>query len=319
MSKQHHPDVSTASLEEAKKKFTDIQRANEVLSDKRRRKMYDMRGEEGLQMLEQHLTSGQQQQQHPFAHLFGGAESSFKGPDAEVRLEVNLVDFFTGGERLLNLKKRKVCPVCRGQGYPADVTMRQCSSCRGQGIIRQRIQFAPGMMQEVQQHCPHCQGRGKVPTHLCHRCHGHRLVDGVSNLHVPVEKGGTEGQAVVFEMEAEEQVDRLPGDLTVRLYSTPHPRFSRRRRHGGPAEDPENNLDLDTILVITLKEALLGFRHTFLHMDEQEEVVVEKSGITAHGYGDHAAGEGHAAAARAVGARGLVRHDQSPDAVLSYQ
>ncbi|MES1911003.1 MAG: hypothetical protein MHM6MM_003507, partial [Cercozoa sp. M6MM] len=61
-----------------------------------------------------------------------------------------------------------------------------------------------------------------------------------------------------------------PGNVRVQLEVQKHRRF---RRSGN---------DLHTSLVVSLKEALLGFEKTVTHMDGRK-VVVKRHGVTAHG------------------------------------
>ena len=65
LSKKHHPDLAGESSRELYQK---IQRAYEVLGDRKKRKVYDIRGEEGVKQLES--PSGGQHHD-PFAALFG--------------------------------------------------------------------------------------------------------------------------------------------------------------------------------------------------------------------------------------------------------
>lgn len=273
LSRQLHPDVAKTDAD--RKRYSEVNRAYEVLSDKRKRKMYDMRGEAGLEMLEEQQAQGNQGGGNPLAQMFGfaGGGDGLRGPDAEMRMEFDLRYFFTGGETEVRVTKQKVCAHCKGQGAEPNSPMTACPQCGGQGMLRQRVQFGPGMVQEFQQVCPACQGAGKRAKNACHVCHGNRVVRGEAVLNVELERGTPEGHRVTFEMEGEENPDTIPGDLVIALFSKPHPRFKRRR----------NGLDLDTTLEITLKEAMLGFEKQFTHLDDKEVVTVSKEGVTPFG------------------------------------
>nr|CCC96151.1 hypothetical protein, unlikely [Trypanosoma congolense IL3000] len=81
-----------------------------------------------------------------------------------------------------------------------------------------------------------------------------------------------EGHVVTFEMEADESPDLIPGDLLLSVRTKPHPTFSRR----------SNNVDLDMKLVVSLKEALLGFKRRVKHLDGTE-FSVSATGVTQYG------------------------------------
>jgi DnaJ-related protein SCJ1 len=73
--------------------------------------------------------------------------------------------------------------------------------------------MGPGMVMRQQVHCPHCRGKGHTIKHHCRVCHGHRVVKKPKEFEVEIEKGMTDGQTVVFENEAEQNPDYLPGDV----------------------------------------------------------------------------------------------------------
>ncbi|AIO01232.1 chaperone protein DNAj, putative [Leishmania panamensis] len=265
LSRLYHPDV--AKTEEDKAKYSQVNRAYEVLSDKRKRKIYDMRGEQGLAQLEElDRTKGSPGGgMNPLAQLFGmRTDNGLRGPDMELEAKVDLAKLFTGGQDILRINKRRVCQACKGSGADATAAVVQCRQCGGQGVLRQRIQLAPGMIQEVHQRCTSCGGAGRRPERVCPVCRGRKVMQGSSTIVLELEPGMTENSVLKFEMEAEESPDRLPGDVVVRVHTHPHPVFSRRR----------NQLDLDTSLTLTLKEALVGFDRNITHLDGEEQVRV---------------------------------------------
>jgi len=105
-----------------------------------------------------------------------------------------------------------------------------------------------GMMQmQMQTACDRCGGRGSVTAQNCPHCQGHKVVNDKKTLTVQVEKGMKDGDEVVFEREAEQIPDMIPGDLIFTVKQRPHPRFKR----------VNDNLFVD--LSVSLEEALLGF------------------------------------------------------------
>ncbi|TPP47351.1 DnaJ C terminal domain family protein [Leishmania donovani] len=176
LSRLYHPDV--AKTEEDKAKYSQVNRAYEVLSDKRKRKVYDMRGERGLEQLE-HIDRSKDTPgggMNPLARLFGmRVDDGLRGPDMELEAKVDLAKLFTGGQETLQVNKQKVCHACKGNGADTKAAIVQCRQCGGEGVLRQRIQFAPGMIQELHQKCPSCGGAGRRPERLCSVCRGNKL------------------------------------------------------------------------------------------------------------------------------------------------
>ena len=74
-------------------------------------------------------------------------------------------------------------------------------------------------------------------------------------LSFDIEPGMADGEKVVFEREAEQHPDVIPGDVVFILKQKPNKRFKRVL----------NNLY--TEMEVTLQEALLGFRKKLVHLD----------------------------------------------------
>merc|ERR1711959_599546 len=55
LSLKYHPDKWSGDTKVAEKKFAEIAKAYEILSDKKKRKTYDTQGEEGLKNLQQQV------------------------------------------------------------------------------------------------------------------------------------------------------------------------------------------------------------------------------------------------------------------------
>lgn len=73
--------------------------------------------------------------------------------------------------------------------------------------------MGPGMVMRQQVHCPHCRGKGKTIKEHCHVCRGQRVSRKPKEFEVDIEKGMKEGETIVFENEADQSPDYLPGDI----------------------------------------------------------------------------------------------------------
>lgn len=275
LSKQYHPDLKGESTREHYQK---IQRAYEVLGDRKKRKVYDMRGEEGLKQLEQ----PQQQHADPFAQLFGfggGNQQTNKGQNINMLMLVTLEDMYNGGAHTVKFSKQKLCKSCRGSGAATKGDLVQCPNCRGSGVEMQRIQLAPGFVQQVQQPCSHCGGKGKRIGKKCPTCNGDKVVKSTMTLGVDIEQGTPENFDLVYDMEADQSPDQIPGDVIFTVSSVAHPRF---RRQGD---------DLYATQKLSLKEALLGFEKSLQHLDDHQVDLVAED-VTQHGTVQRLEGEG---------------------------
>jgi len=281
LSREHHPDLKG---EESREMYKKIQRAYEVLSDRKKRKVYDMRGEEGLKQLEK---AGAQQNQHqqmdPFARMFfgggGGGDGAERTPNVEMVLLCTLEDVYSGASHTVRINKQRLCKKCRGTGAASKADFQECKACKGRGQVTQRVQLAPGFVQQVQQPCPRCAGKGKVIKKKCPTCKGNKVGRVEQALSVDIELGTPEGHRIVFDMEADQSPDAIPGDVIFTVQTTNHKRFKR------------NGNDLEVTVPLTLSQALLGFTKTIKHLDDHA-VELHESGITQHGTRRRIAEEG---------------------------
>lgn len=89
----------------------------------------------------------------------------------------------------------------------------------------------------------------------------------VQSLTVIVEPGMLNGDTVHFKSMGEQQPNKLPGDVVLTLKEAKHDTFKR------------TGLDLHAEISLSLKEALLGFKRTIVHLDGRK-INVSYGGVT---------------------------------------
>jgi len=172
-----HPDKNPGNAE-ASEKFKEISHAYEVLSDEKKRPIYDAGGEQALK-------EGGHRGNNPFdifdmffpgdGGMGGGIPS--KGKDVVHQLPVSLEEMYNGVTRNLKLYKNVLCDKCDGRGGKHG-SMHICPMCRGQGILvkRQLYNIGRGMAQYVKQKCHDCDGKGQrinpKDFAICKHCNG---------------------------------------------------------------------------------------------------------------------------------------------------
>jgi len=231
-----HPDKNVDD-KDAATKFQELRRAFEVLSDPKKRKLYDEGGEERLKKMSDTFSSGGGMD--PFESFFGdffgfgngGNENKEtpRGADVVIDLWVSYEELYSG--QFVELQRVK--PIYK----PAKGT-RKCN-CRQEMITRQ---LGPGRFQMMQQT-------------VCDECPNLELTTTEKILEVEVERGMQEGAEQKFHGDGEPHIDGDPGDLKVRIRTMPHPIFERRGD------------DLYTNVTISLSDALAGFTITLRHLD----------------------------------------------------
>ncbi|CDH60313.1 heat shock protein family protein [Lichtheimia corymbifera JMRC:FSU:9682] len=279
LSRVYHPDKNPGD-KKAEEKFMELTAAYEVLVDEEQRAIYDRYGEEGL---EQHKNGGGGGGFHSpfdiFSQFFGGGgfgghraqQQERRGPDVQVELPVSLEDLYNGGSLEIDISKQVVCDHCHGSGARRSEDIQTCPTCQGHGRTITRIQLGPGMVQQVQQTCTQCGGKGKTIRAVCNACGGKKVLRGNEQYTIVIEKGMRDGQTTVLEQEADEYPDAIPGDMVFIVTTDPHPVFERQGDN------------LYTKQHITLIEALTGFEKTIKQLDGSD-IKLERSGVTQYGF-----------------------------------
>ena len=281
LSKTYHPDKNPGD-EAAHTAFLDVAAAYEVLSDKEKRRVYDQGGEDALKEDEKRKAGGGGHD--PFGGMFGGMfgqreQGERRGEDLTLDLVVTLEELYLGATKEVKVNGRHLCEHCRGTGADSDGDIHTCSECGGKGhtIIMQPI--GPGFMQQIQQPCGRCQGKGKVIRKQCHVCKGHKTQKGERLLDIQVEQGMGDDSKIEFEHAGDEHPDHAAGHIVFKLLTAPHANFTRRRN------------DLHFTQRLTLLQALTGFDVAVRQLDGRE-VRVQSSEITPHGHVTKVKGEG---------------------------
>jgi DnaJ homolog subfamily A member 2 len=222
LSRVHHPDKGGDEH-----KFKEINAAYEILSDPDTRAKYDKYGLEGV--------SDESSPGHGaddlFSMFFGGGRSSSrsgprKGPSMNHPLKVSLEDLYLGKTVKLAVNRKVLV------GEP-----KECSSCRGQGMVMEVRQLGPGMITQVQRSCADCAGLGTFAKTKSER----------KVLEVHVQPGMVHNQKITFANMADEVPNMEAGDIHFVLQEKPHDLF--RRKHA----------DLLVTKELSLNQALCGF------------------------------------------------------------
>jgi len=231
-----------------------VSHAYEILSNKEKRKLYDLHGEEAVN--QGRPTS----QSSIFEHFFGGGGGGTSGPeqaeDVAVALEVSLEELYNGSKKSVTFSRYAICEPCGGKGSSDPKATKSCTTCQGRGVRFVKIQMPFGVFQQ-QQECDKCDGKGEVidPKFLCKSCNGRKLRQEKKTLSVEIDRGMKDGHKIKVSGEGHQHPDVLPGDLIVVLRTVEPENF--RRRHN----------DLIYRKEINLAEALFGHEFLFTHLD----------------------------------------------------
>ncbi|MED6273786.1 DnaJ (Hsp40), subfamily A, member 4 [Characodon lateralis] len=260
---KYHPDKNPNEGE----KFKLISQAYEVLSDPKKRDLYDQGGEQAIK--EGGMNSGASPMDI-FDMFFGGGgrmQRERRGKNVVHQLAVTLEEMYNGSTRKLGLQKNVICEKCDGYGGKKGA-LEKCLNCKGRGLQIRVQQLGPGMIQQIQSMCPDCQGQGEKfnSKDRCKNCNGHKVERKKKILEVHIDKGMKDGQKITFHGEGDQEPGLEPGDVIIVLDQKEHPRFQRQGN------------DLIMKMDIKLAEALCGFRKTIQTLDNRMLIISTKPG-----------------------------------------
>ncbi len=288
LARKYHPDLNPGD-KSAEEKFKQIQEAYEVLSDAKKRQMYDQfgfnvpgagggpaPGPGGASPEDIHFDfggfdfggaggaggqgAGGTSFKDLFSQFFRGATAAQPGherepgSDLEYQVEITFAEAMRGTIKKLTFTRLDVCNICHGTGSaPGDEKV--CPTCGGSGHVTQ----VSGKMR-FQVTCSRCGGSGHLNS-MCRNCGGEGRVQRVETLDVRIPPGAQTGSRVRVAGRGNAGVQGgPPGDLYIITKVAPHPFFDRRGD------------DLYTVVPITVSEASLGAKVEVPTIDGRAQV-----------------------------------------------
>ena len=257
LAKKYHPDANPDDKAGAEEKFKELSEAYENLSDKQKRQMYDQFGFDGPQ-----FGGGQGGGYYSygsgfdgfsgfsdfndlgdlgdiFSSFFGGggtrtrasSNSPRRGADLKINIDITFEEAFLGAEKEITISRNEECKSCKGTGAKAGTSPVTCTTCNGQGRVKQVVTTPFGQM-ATQKTCSVCGGTGKVIKEPCPDCRGKGKVRKSVKISVKVPAGIDDGRTLVLENQGEPGINNGPkGDLYIVVHIKRHNIYSRKGDH----------------------------------------------------------------------------------------
>ena len=253
LAKKYHPDLNPND-KEAAEKFKEVNEAYEVLSDPKKRQMYDsgafdMGGAGGFGGFDfSDFTSGFDDILNFF--FSGGRSSAYerpRGEDIQIRLNLTFDEAARGVKKDLSYAKDEQCSSCRGTGAKDGTRFEKCPKCGGTGKVQYVNQGMFGRTVNVRT-CDACGGSGNKILESCLTCGGR----GYNRKHVtlPVDIHAGVDNGTILKFTSEGNASKVPGgisgDLLLTLSVAPHKLLKRK------------GLDLLLEVPISIVDAIMG-------------------------------------------------------------
>ncbi len=256
LARKHHPDLNPGD-KAAEERFKKVQEAYDVLSDPKKKQMYDQVGfysENGMpgagagargagmgfggfdfsDMFTRGARSsaaggsaGSPNFQDIFNQWFSRSHEEEagavpqKGSDLEYGLSIDFWQAIRGTQVRLNISRQETCPVCNGTGGRSGSNMI-CPECNGSGNVTQQA----GAMR-FSLTCPRCDGAGRL-RNKCTHCGGDGRVSTTETVDVRIPPGAQQGSRLRVAGKGNAGTLGAPaGDLYITLRVEPHPFFHR--------------------------------------------------------------------------------------------
>lgn len=255
LARKHHPDLNPGD-KAAEDKFKDVQQAYDVLSDPKKKQMYDQVGfysENGMPSggggpqggpnmdfsgfdFSDYMRGSRTSGGHPeadsssfsdiFSQWFGGRpgssqEAPQKGTDLEYGLSIDFWQAIKGTQVRITVARQETCNICNGSGQRSG-NNTVCPECNGTGNVTQQA----GAMR-FNLTCPKCEGTGRL-RNRCPNCHGDGRISKNETVDVRIPAGAQQGSRLRVPGKGNVGTHGVAaGDLYITLRVEEHPFFRR--------------------------------------------------------------------------------------------
>lgn len=260
LARKFHPDVNPND-KVAEEKFKEVQEAYDVLSDEKKRKVFDRFGYyhenldadspfasgatggggpspgfdfSGFDFSQGSASGGGSSFRDIFSDLFGGGGAGSRpqpepprampkrGRDIEIPLALSFEEAFSGLTTNITVNRSEQCSRCQGAGDTGGPLV-QCPTCKGTGQVTK----SGGRLQFAQD-CPDCSGTGRRRT-PCSLCNGKGTTPKTEQVKIRIPAGVDTGSRVRIPKKGHGgRLGAEPGDLFIVTNVGKHPFLTRK-------------------------------------------------------------------------------------------
>jgi molecular chaperone DnaJ len=268
LARKHHPDLNPGD-KAAEERFKRVQEAYDVLSEPKKKQMYDQfgfysehgpqpgggpqgsgMGFGGFDFSDAFSQAGKEEAGGGFRDLFSqffhrgaGQEPQAapeRGSDLEYGLSIDFWQAIRGTQVSLNISRQESCAACGGSGSTGGKSA-SCPQCNGSGNV---TQMAGAMRFNLT--CPRCNGSGRL-RNACASCQGEGRISSAESVEARIPAGVQTGTRLRVAGKGNAgTLGAPPGDLYITVRAETHPFFHREGD------------DIEIRVPVTVTEAGLG-------------------------------------------------------------
>lgn len=277
---KYHPDKNQGN-KAAEEKFKEGTEAYEVLSNAKKKQVYDQYGFAGVEGLNGGGGHDYSTVFRDFEDIFGdfgGIFDSFfggggarrgdrssqpRGSDLRYNLNIPFKDAVFGTKIQISYNRQIGCSSCNGSGAEAGGGKKMCPTCGGSGQVRRSSGFF-----SIASTCPTCNGDGYVIENPCRVCRGTGLTQKSQKIKVTIPAGIESGKRINIPGQGNASPNRgLAGDLYVYITVASHKFFER------------DGADVYCVIPVSMTQAALGSELMVPTLDDKKAKLKIPAGI----------------------------------------
>ncbi|CRG98165.1 heat shock protein 40, putative [Plasmodium gallinaceum] len=199
LAKKYHPDINPSP--DAKQKMASITAAYELLSDPKKKELYDKTGMTDDMNFENHSSNFEggfsgfgdasfmfTDFAEMFTNMSGTKNTSVRGEDIQTEITLKFMEAIKGCEKNVRLNVKVSCNHCNGSGKKPGTNLTICKVCNGSGI--QRMERGPIIIGVP---CRNCSGNGQIINNPCKYCSGSGVKFQTKNITLDIPAGIKKG------------------------------------------------------------------------------------------------------------------------------
>jgi len=246
-----HPDKGGSE-----KEFKKITEAYSILSDKNKRKEYDLYG---YDYVNKNFNESNISPFEMFNEFFSGFNSYKKKECTVHKLYISIDEIYSGVIKNITINRDIKCTGCNGLGY-INEGITTCKACGGNKFKVMTKELIPGMFQQITAPCNDCSMKGYTikSGFECKKCNSTGIISNKDNYKINIKKGSKEGTEISLKDKGSYNINKKEyNDLIIKLQEIKNDNFIRKSN------------DIYTNQTITLDKALCGCIYPLQFLNNQ--------------------------------------------------